>query len=713
MGKGKKQNVEQQYYAELEEYLSESDDDNSREEEMLSTEDLQKSELAKAVLLDNLPITTKDKVDKLRSRLEQVLQQCDVKGKRFILDIPTKPEDGSTLGFAFASFDSEDAARTCLEIVNNYQFGSKNVVKVYPYSALDKYASLPDEMPPQSEPAYTEGMDLDQWLMDGREQFVIRQGLDTAVFWSDSLALSGETELVYGGERDKAQGKAWCKKQVMWSPRGRYLATFHDQGLVLWGGKEFERAGRYPHPYVTQAEFSPCERFVITYDDRVENGKNREALIVWNVRSQTKVKVFPDPEADWPIMRWSYDGSYFARAIENGISIFSTATMKLHDGKPVAAKDLASFEWSPSDNYVAYWCPEEGDVPARVVIFDPINKKEIRSKNLFNVSAVKLFWQNGGDFLCAQVTRHTKTKKTSFTNFEIFRMRDNACPNETLSMLETVGSFAFEPAPGFRFTIVHSDLPDGGVKAKMNVSIYSLGSVRGGAKLELVQTLENRSCQEVSWSPSGGVMVLASLDTTVNSPALGQQQSSFAGNGSLEFYDADAKHTLATGDHYMCNELRWDPSGRFLASIVTQPLFGSVAVRYTLENGYRLWSFQGTRLQDIPYQDFYQFLWRPRPKSQLTEEELEEVKKKLPSMMKRFEKEDAMMRKRRQASANAERVVQLKEFRTLMQERHRIFLENQQKRIAAGIIKPESEQESQDIVEKVEELISEKVDPLN
>jgi translation initiation factor 3 subunit B len=331
-------------------------------------------------------------------------------------------------------------------------------------------------------------------------------------------------------------------------------------------------------------------------------------LIVWNVRTQSKVKVFPDPEADWPVMRWSFDGSYFARAIENGISVFSTATMKLHEGKPVAAKGLASFEWSPSDNIVAYWCPEEGDVPARVVVFDPINKKEIRSKNLFNVSAVKLYWSGGGDFLCAQVTRHTKTKKTSFTNFEIFRLRDNDCPNETLSMHETVAHFAFEPAPGFKFGIVHSDLPDGGIKMKMNVSLYSLGAIRGGSKLELIQTLESRSCQELYWSPAGGIVVLASLDTSVNyaNTNIPTSQQPFAGNGSLEFYDVENKNSLNSTEHYMCNELRWDPSGRFVASIATQPLFGNVAVRYTLENGYKLFSFQGQKLREVPYQDFYQ-----------------------------------------------------------------------------------------------------------
>lgn len=107
-----------------------------------------------------------------------------------------------------------------------------------------------------------------------------------------------------------------------------------------------------------------------------------------------------------------------------------------------------------------------------------------------------------------------------------------------------------------------------------------------------------------------------------------------------------------------------------------------------------------------------QFIWRPRPKLLLTEEEQEEVRKKLTATMKRLEKEDAMLRKRKQASANAERVKQLKEFRDMMAERHRVFLEQQQRRIALGLVKAQTEEEAKDIVERVEELISEKVEPM-
>ena len=52
----------------------------------------------------------------------------------------------------------------------------------------------------------------------------------------------------------------WTDTYVRWSPLGTYLATFHRQGVALWGGPEFERLARFGHNGVQLIDFSPCER---------------------------------------------------------------------------------------------------------------------------------------------------------------------------------------------------------------------------------------------------------------------------------------------------------------------------------------------------------------------------------------------------------------------------------------------------------------------
>ena len=69
------------------------------------------------------------------------------------------------------------------------------------------------------------------------------------------------------------------------------------------------------------------------------------------------------------------------------------------------------FAWSPADNILSYWVPEEKENPARVTLIDIPSRKELRVKNLFNVAECKLHWQKQGDYMCCKVDRYTKSKK--------------------------------------------------------------------------------------------------------------------------------------------------------------------------------------------------------------------------------------------------------------------------------------------------------------
>lgn len=59
----------------------------------------------------------------------------------------------------------------------------------------------------------------------------------------------------------------------------------------------------------------------------------------------------------------------------------------------------------------------------------------------------------------------------------------------------------------------------------------------------------------------------------------------------------------------------WDPTGRYFTTVVS-------AWRSNIENGYRLFNFQGKELRNALKDKFYQLLWRPRPPTPLSEEKL-------------------------------------------------------------------------------------------
>eukprot|EP00122_Pirum_gemmata_P016873 Pgem_evm1s15786 len=68
-------------------------------------------------------------------------------------------------------------------------------------------------------------------------------------------------------------------------------------------------------------------------------------------------------------------------------------TLVKGEKKTLEIPGLKDFSWSPSDNTLAYWMPEHGHSPARVVLVDIPSKQEVRAKNLFNVDHAVLHWQ--------------------------------------------------------------------------------------------------------------------------------------------------------------------------------------------------------------------------------------------------------------------------------------------------------------------------------
>jgi len=246
-----------------------------------------------------------------------------------------------------------------------------------------------------------------------------------------------------------------------------------------------------------------------------------------------------------------------------------------------------------------------------------------------------MVWQDQGEYLAVKVTRHTKSKKTLWNNIELFRLNEPGVPVEMLDTKDAVMALSWEPK-GSRFAMIHAENPGA---SKVNVSFYDMmkqgetvavknkkGTTQKETtvpELNLVETLGGRQCNVIFWSPAGSTMLMASLGDTAS--------------GTLEFYDVDSK-TMVVKEHYRANQVLWDPSGRSVATIVSQPVDGG-HFKFAMDNGYIIWSFQGKQLYQQSYETFYQFLWRPR-ESLLAKGEVAKVKRNLKKYEKRFDKAD-------------------------------------------------------------------------
>lgn len=125
---------------------------------------------------------------------------------------------------------------------------------------------------------------------------------------------------------------------VRWSPLGTYLATFHAKGIALWGGEKFQQIVRFSHPGVQFIDFSPCEKYLVSFSPLADSRATDEpqAIIIWDVLSGLKRRAFnADKSQALPIFKWSHDDKYFARMGVDMLSVYETPSFGLLDKKSI------------------------------------------------------------------------------------------------------------------------------------------------------------------------------------------------------------------------------------------------------------------------------------------------------------------------------------------------------------------------------------------
>ena len=130
--------------------------------------------------------------------------------------------------------------------------------------------------------------------------------------------------------------------------------------------------------------------------------------------------------------------AFFARLAKDAIQVYKAPEMTLLDKKSVKLPGVSEFCWSPGEPILATFQPEQngGNVPARISLIQLPSRNEVRSKNLFNVSDVKMFWQSQGDYFAVKVDHHTKSKRARTVALNCF-VCVNLCVRWKSSLCQT------------------------------------------------------------------------------------------------------------------------------------------------------------------------------------------------------------------------------------------------------------------------------------
>ncbi|XP_033630442.1 eukaryotic translation initiation factor 3 subunit B-like [Asterias rubens] len=591
------------------------------------------------IVVDNIPNVGQDRLPKLKNVIRRIFSKF---GEIITEHYPD--ENGLTKGFIFLEFSSPVNAMEAAKQMNGYRLDKTHMFSVNLFSDIDKYAQIEDKWePPKPEP-YKDFGNMRFWLQeqDCNDQYsvIFDGGEKTSIFANSS------TDATLVEER-----KHWTETYVRWSPQGTYLSTFHQRGIALWGGPKFEQIKKFLHPGVQLIDFSPCERYLVTFSPLIDMRDEPQAIIIWDVLTGKKKRGFHcENAAHWPIFKWSHDGKYFAKQSTDMLSIYETPSFGLLEKKSMKITDIRDFAWSPADNILAYWVPEVSESPARVTLVEIPSRKELRAKTLFNVADCKIHWQKQGDYLCVKVDRYSnKNKKVSLWNFELFRMREKQIPVDQVEVKETITAFAWEPT-GSRFCCLHGESP------RISASFYK---IHEKGKVELVKCLERKQANTIFWAPTGQFVVLAGLRSM---------------NGTFEFIDAADMTVMNMTEHFMATDVEWDPTGRY---VVTGVSWWS----HKVDNAYWVWSFQGRLLQKCNRDRFCQLLWRPCPPSLLKDKQIKDIKKNMKTYNKQFELKDRMSHSKASKELIEKRQQMLDEFSQFRQAQKERYEQNRQIRV--------------------------------
>ena len=190
--------------------------------------------------------------------------------------------------------------------------------------------------------------------------------------------------------------------------------------------------------------------------------------------------------------------------------------------------------------------------------------------------------------MCVKVDRHTKTKKTSFTNLEIFHVREKNIPVEVVEVKDTVIAFAWEPK-GERFaTVMTADVinPERGlVGLRTNINFYMLEKATKTAVINnfklirksppptnldrelIIGSIDKKQLNTIFWSPKGRFLAFANLGRGITQFDFEIYDCDYEGENKEMNKELNSNvMAINIGESYGTTDVEWDPTGRFIAT---------------------------------------------------------------------------------------------------------------------------------------------------
>lgn len=648
------------------------------------------------IIINGLPVAPVSKLAALNKVVNKIFSSC---GEITSLNIPT--DETKTKGFAFVQYKEPTMAKKAIKLLNGKNLDNSHQFKVNSLKEIEEFGieefNSTFVKPKVNKPISTDL--LDNWLLDGREQFLMSIDEDSQLVWNQR---SDVPKLI-------CDNNQWVEAAPpKFTSNGSFLISLHKDYAKSWGGSKMDFITDFHHKNVIKYDISNTSKYLITFSsspinetygmfDQTNYG---HSIAIWDIQTGALLKTFPLPSLSneiqkpltWPFIKWSNDDSYCCRAGPDAIAIYkSSENFKLND--LVKIPNLQDFEFSPNKivinknkniatDLLIYWTPDIQNQNCKVTLMEYPKKNILRSVNMMQALNMSFYWQNNSEYLAIKIDKFSNKAKTKLcSNIEIINFAESNFPVTKLELKERILTISWEPNSD-RF-----------VTAAIDENKYSLDDTLPPKVVQFFNTLNNAGkswvlayqtgrshVNKLSWSPLGRIL-------TVNTCCIDKKQK----NSELIFYDLDypGQNNIITkllniqkseklilskdkksrnrsadedvnlsgtqvdrsgsifnnGNNLKLRELKNYTNFSFtdVAWDTTGRFFTAFcsAAKYSTGHGYAIFGLNGLPIRREEQMGFKWFAWRPRPKSTLTSQELKKIKKNLNEYAKKFKDLDS------------------------------------------------------------------------
>jgi translation initiation factor 2A len=382
---------------------------------------------------------------------------------------------------------------------------------------------------------------------------------------------------------------------TLFSADGRLLACVGAADVTIYDTMSNAVVRTIACPGTIATHFSPGATFLSTYQKANASGAGDEKnLSVWRVATGEKVyacfqKSFQS--AFWPYLQFSDDDAVACRAVTNEVHFFRTDDFETRATR-LRVPQIALGKLSPGPSpAVATFVPEKKGIPGSVSVFPPppadsqgvVEVQPSARKAFFRVNEVDFMWAPDGRAVLVlgscdvDVTNQSYYGETSLSFMRADGALDCKVP---LDKEGPVHEAAWSPTSE-EFVVVYGFMP-------------AKATIFDAAKCEPKYQLGAGPHNTVRWNPFGRFVLLAGFG---NLP------------GDMKFFDrkADGKYKLVGATRAACSvTAEWSPDGRRL-------LTATVAPRLNVDNGFKIWRYNGELLHHAPREKLYEATWQPAP----------------------------------------------------------------------------------------------------